>query len=125
VSYDGGVARFLADKTFSQDIFGLTPGKKYWVQFFYDARGCCGGTIDLATKFNDTQLDNIVNVKPAANPAVYFFRSVEFTPDADQGTLAFVTTGSGDATVLIDAVTIVNATATPIMNPVRGWWRCR
>ncbi|MEO8425778.1 MAG: hypothetical protein ABI651_01570 [Verrucomicrobiota bacterium] len=97
-----------SDKTMSQDISGLTPGKKYWIQFYYDARNCCGGSINLATKFNDTQLDNIVNIKPAASPLEYYFRSVEFTPDTDSGTLAFATTGDGgDATVVIDAVTIV------------------
>src|SRR5206468_2723817 len=27
----------------SQDIVGLTTGKRYWIQFFYDARACCPG----------------------------------------------------------------------------------
>lgn len=97
-----------SDKSLSQEISGLKPGKRYWVQFFYDARNCCGGSINLATKFNDTQLDNIVNIKPALNPREYRFRSVEFTPTADLGTLAFATTGDGgDATVVMDSVTVV------------------
>src|SRR5205814_1641220 len=38
----------------SQDITGLTPGKQYWIQFYYDARNCCvGGTVDIVTKFAD------------------------------------------------------------------------
>ena len=36
----------------SQDIFGLEDGVRYVVQFFYDARNCCGGTIDLAVQIN-------------------------------------------------------------------------
>src|SRR5262245_2144801 len=32
----------------AQDITGLTAGKRYWVQFYYDARACCGGSIDLS-----------------------------------------------------------------------------
>ncbi len=100
-----------ADKTLSQDVTGLVVGKKYWVQFYYDARGCCGGTIDVATKFNGVQIDNVVNVKPAGNPAQYYFRNVEFTAEADSGTLAFVTAGSGDATLNLDAVSIVQRDA--------------
>ncbi len=100
-----------ADKNLSQEVTGLVAGKKYWIQFYYDARACCGGTIDLATKFNGVQLDNVVNVKPAAGPAEYFFRSVAFTADGDTGTLAFVTAGSGDATLNLDAVSIVQREA--------------
>ncbi len=91
----------------SQDLSGLTPGKQYWIQFFYDARGCCGGTIDLKTKFNDVELDKIANVKPVTGGKPYNFRSVSFKPDTDAGTLTFETVASGDATALVDAVTLV------------------
>src|SRR2546428_4235883 len=30
-----------------QTVTGLSPGQSYWLQFYYDARNCCGGTVDL------------------------------------------------------------------------------
>lgn len=93
--------------TLSQDLTGLQAGKRYWLQFFYDARGCCGGSIDISVKFNDVELDKIPNVRPATGGNPYYFRSVPFTPDSDVGTLALVTTAAGDATVNWDAVSVV------------------
>ncbi|MBI4663464.1 MAG: DUF642 domain-containing protein [Verrucomicrobia bacterium] len=106
-------------KTLSQEITGLTPGKQYWIQFYYDARNCCGGTIDLITKFNDVELDKVPNVKPATGGKPYYARSVPFKAEADAGTLAFATVASGDATVNLDAVTIVerDTNNVPVINP--------
>src|SRR5437867_2989987 len=73
------VAFVQGSANLSQDIAGLTAGKQYWVQFFYDARNCCGGTIDIVTKFADTELDRIINVRPALlNSKPYYARSVPF-----------------------------------------------
>ena len=94
--------------TLAQDITGLTAGKRYWVQFYYDARGCCGGTIDVLVKWNNTELDRIPNVKAASGTnAAYYFRNVAFTPDSDMGTLTLQTVANGDATANFDAITIV------------------
>jgi len=95
--------------TLAQDITGLTAGKRYWVQFYYDARNCCGGgTIDVLVKWNTTELDRIPNVKPASGTnRVYYFRNVALAPDSDAGTLTLQTVANGDATVNFDAVTIV------------------
>src|SRR5262245_28003164 len=92
----------------SQEIAGLTAGKQYWIQFFYDARNCCGGTIDLVTKFAETELDRINNVRPATlSSKPYYTRNVPFVAALETGTLTFTTIASGDATVLLDGVTIV------------------
>ncbi len=93
----------------SQTIAGLEPGKRYWVQFFYDARACCGGTINfIAVKWNGESIDVIPNVVPATGaPPVYFFRSAAFTPETDTGELSFEIAIDGDATALFDGVTIV------------------
>ena len=105
--------------TLSQKISGLTSGQLYWVQFFYDARNCCGGTIDIATKFADQDLDRVPNVKASTGGQSYKFRNVPFTPQGDSGLLAFSTTSVGDATALFDAVSIVprDAADIVIMNP--------
>jgi hypothetical protein len=92
----------------SQDITGLTAGKQYWIQFSYDARNCCGGTIDIVTKFADAELDRIANVRPAIlSSKPYYTRSVPFVAASDAGRLTFTTIASGDATALFDGVTIV------------------
>jgi hypothetical protein len=105
--------------TVSQDIFDLEAGKQYFVQFFYDARGCCGGTVDLSTEIDGNELNRIVNVQPSTDGDPYKFRSVAFTPESDTITLGFTTTTSGDATALIDAVSIVQRDEgnIPLQNP--------
>lgn len=92
----------------SQEIPGLTPGQQYWVQFWYDARNCCGGTIDITTKIGETEIDRVGNVRAAVlNNRPYYSRSVPFVAEADSALLTFATTASGDATAVFDAVTIV------------------
>ena len=120
----------------NQVISGLTVGQSYWIQFFYDARACCGGTINLETRWEGTLLDTISSVTPVTGGAGYKFKNVVFTPAAESGTLAFATTAAGDATALLDAVCIVprsagqvivmnpsfEASGTPIeVVPVAGW----
>src|SRR5262245_18581319 len=97
--------------TLSQDISGLTPNKQYWLQFQFDSRKCCGGTIDIVAKWNDAALAKFSNIKPADGGAPYQFANVPFTPDNDSGTLALQTVASGDATALFDGVTIVQRDA--------------
>jgi hypothetical protein len=93
----------------SQLITGLTAGKRYWIQFYYDARACCGGTIrSIIVKWNNATVDNIPNVVPNADPIrAYYLHSAPFTPDSDTGNLTLDTVIEGDATANVDAVTIV------------------
>lgn len=113
------VAFIQGSASLSQTISGLTPGESYWIQFSYDARNCCGGTIDLLTKFNDADLDRIPNVRPITGGNPYLFRNVRFTPDADTGVLKFTTIAGGDATVVMDSITIVQRSTNEVvvMNP--------
>ncbi|MDA1276976.1 MAG: DUF642 domain-containing protein [Verrucomicrobia bacterium] len=113
------VAFMQGSSKLSQEIVGFQPGKQYWIQFFFDARNCCGGTIDLITRFNDKDLDKVTNVKPASGGAPFYFRNVPFTPEEDFGTIAFATAASGDATIVLDAVTVVQRDAgdLAVMNP--------
>ncbi len=91
--------------TLSQEIYNLTPGQQYWIQFRYDRRN--SQAFDLVTKFNDVELDKILDPKMAVGGAPYYFRNVVFTPEADYGVLTFEVAAYGDSTALIDAVTIV------------------
>lgn len=100
------VAFLQGSVTLSQTLTGLVAGKTYWVQFRYNVRGCCGGTMDLATKIDDVEVDRISNIKTAGqNP--YFSRNVPFKAAADTVRLTLASTASGDATVLVDGVTVV------------------
>lgn len=102
----------------TQELAGLVAGKRYVIQFAYDARGCCGGAIDLITKINGVELDKIANVKPVAGGDPYRLRTVPFTAEADTATLTLSTVSSGDATILLDAVTVVqrDANQLPVFN---------
>ncbi len=117
---DGQQMAFLQNSNaLTQNVSGLSVGQDYWVQFFYDARACCGGSVDLATKWDGTTLDSISGVTPSLGGAGYKFRNVPFTAAAESGTLALTTTVLGDGTGLLDAVCIVPHAAgqVPLMNP--------
>jgi hypothetical protein len=112
--------------TVSQDIVGLTPGKRYWIQFHYDARN--GSDIDLGIRFSTTTqggamdelLETITKIRPArATSSPYYTRTIPFTPDVADGTLTFEVTARGDSTILLDAVTIVQRDEGnfPVLNP--------
>ncbi|HAB16096.1 MAG TPA: hypothetical protein PLX89_21310, partial [Verrucomicrobiota bacterium] len=101
------VAFMQGASSLSQDITGLVAGKRYWIQFYYDARACCGGTIDLSTLVDDVSLDKITNVKPVTGGAPYLFRNVSFSAAADFANIKLQTVNSGDATVVLDGVTLV------------------
>jgi hypothetical protein len=97
--------------TLSQTVNGLVAGKQYWLQFRYNVRNCCGGTIDLTTRFDGIDLDTVTAIAPVGGANPYYFRQVLFTPAASSGLLEFVSSAAGDATVLLDAVTIVQRDA--------------
>lgn len=110
----------------SQEISGLVPGKRYWIQFRYDARN--GSDLDLGVRFStanqggalDELLDLIVKPRPAIGTrSPYYSRTVPFVPDTDTGTLSFEVTARGDSTILLDAVTIVQRDEGnfPVLNP--------
>ncbi len=97
------------DGTLSQQISGLTPGKQYWLQFWYASRDCCGGSMVIQASFGGTPIGVVNNAQTATD--AFHFVSLAFTPTSDTGTLAFQTTATGDATALFDAVSIVQRDA--------------
>lgn len=105
------------DGTLSQGISGLTPGKQYWLQFSYAARDCCGGSMVIQVSFGGVPIGVVNNAQTATD--AFHFVSLAFTPTSDTGTLAFQTTATGDATALLDAVSIVqrNTDNVVIANP--------
>ena len=106
-------------QTLQQNISGLTAGQGYWIQFFYDARSCCGGVLDLATQWDGVTLDKISGVSFATGGAGYQFRNVPSTAAGESGALALVSSAAGDASALVDGVCLVprGAGQIVVMNP--------
>ncbi len=113
------VAFIQGSSTLSQEILDFEPGELHWLQFFYDARGCCGGTIDLVVRLDDVELATITNVKPSTDGNPYKFINIPFTPEFDFGVLGFQTIASGDATLNLDGIAILRGEEgeVPLMNP--------
>ena len=117
------VAFMQANQTLSQDISGLTPGKQYWLQFWWTGRNCCGATLELDVSFGGAQLTSIPGIGGTNNnvdTSGYYFANFAFTPTNGAGILTFQSVvPSGDATVGIDAVNIVQRDAgnVVLMNP--------
>lgn len=118
---DGTLAGFKQGAgVFTQEISDLESGKQYFVQFFYDARACCnGGTVDIAVEIDGLEIDKVENIIPVTAGDPYKFRSAAFTAESDFAILGFRTTVVGDATALIDAVSIVQRDEgeLAVMNP--------
>ena len=102
-------ARVWHDGTLSQDISGLTPGKQYWLQFWYMARNCCGGTMVMQVSFGGAPVGAVNDVQLAT--LGFNFVNLPFTPTNDTGTLSFKTTVTGDMSAYIDAVSLVQRDA--------------
>ncbi len=117
---DQGRAAFMQGaSSLSQEVLGFVPGEQHWLQFFYDARGCCGGTIDLIVSLDDLELARIDNVKASADGSPYKFGNILFVPEFDLGVLTFQTVANGDATINLDAVSIIvrDEGQVPVANP--------
>jgi len=97
----------------TQDISGLTPGSRYWLQFFYDGRTGGGASESLIVKWNDTEIGRVADLRPATG--AYYFMSAPFVPDADAGTIRFTHVVSGDRTLLLDGVTVVARTTDDVV----------
>ncbi len=107
------VALLQQNTSLSQQIAGLVPGAGYWLQCRYNAR--TGGSIQAAIRLGGVQIGAIPPVTPVGGGNAFYSLSVPFTPAQSSGLLEFVTTSVGDATLLLDAVTIVPRTAGEIV----------
>jgi hypothetical protein len=111
------VAFIQAAGTLSQTVYGLTPGQPYWLQFRYNLRDCCLASgnppvMDLTVRFAGQALLTIPAIQPLATATAgelnYYFTNVVFTPASASGVLQFAATPvSGDASLLLDGVSIV------------------
>ena len=91
----------------SQTISGLDTTKQYWLQFYYNARACCGANPALSVSFAGTTLVSPTEVTPVSGDNPYYLASVPFTPMVSSGQLTLRNVGSaGDHSLLLDAIAI-------------------
>jgi len=102
-----------------QLVGGLEAGEQYWLQFHYNVRNCCGGTMDLSIQFAEEELDYISEIYAVGGDEPYYYHHIEFTPESSSGELVFEAIAAGDATLLLDGVTLVKRTVdnVVIVNP--------
>ncbi|MGK0188737.1 MAG: hypothetical protein ACI9R3_004550, partial [Verrucomicrobiales bacterium] len=110
------VALLQGATTLTQEVQDLTVGESYWLQFYYNARDCCeNGTIDLAVTLGEQELVTLSEIEPVGDDEPFHFINIPFTAASGSAVLQFTTTPVGDATALLDAVTIVPRPATDIV----------
>ncbi len=105
--------------TLSQEIAGLEPGETYWLQFYYNARNCCGGTISFSVLFDGQELGGAQLVQPVGGTNPYRLFSASFVAENPSGVLEIGTQADGDASLVFDAVTLVRRSEddVPLINP--------
>ena len=102
-----------------QLVGGLEAGEQYWLQFHYNVRNCCGGTMDLSIQFAEEELDYISEIYAVGGDEPYYYHHIEFTPESSSGELVFEAIAAGDATLLLDGVTLAkrNVDNVAMINP--------
>ena len=113
------VAFTQGSRKLKQLVGGLETGQQYWLQFNYNVRNCCGGTMDLSIQFDEEELDYISEISAVGVDEPYYYHHVEFAPESSSGVLVFEAIAAGDATLLLDGVTLVKRTVdnVAIVNP--------
>jgi len=92
----------------TQTITGLTPGKNYWLQFYYNRRNCCGGsTVSLIVEIDGEEVARHEELKAVGGANPYHSKTVVFTPESDTAEVVFRGEAAGDATMIYDAISIV------------------
>jgi len=109
---DGTKLGFIqGTKTLSQQLTGLEAGAEYVLAFYYNARNCCGGTIGFTVSVGGEELGSVSDVKPVGGENPYNSASYSFVAAGSDAELVFSATADGDATLLLDAVSVSKAGA--------------
>ena len=107
---DGAKLGFIqGSHTLSQNLTGLEAGAEYVLAFYYNARNCCGGTIGFTVSVGGEELGSVSDVEPVGGENPYNSASYSFVAAGSDAELVFSTTAAGDATLLLDAVSVSKA----------------
>ena len=107
--------------TLSQQIYALTPGKKYWLQFRYNASVSAAAAVDLNVKFGGNLLATINNITAAGSfvgDVPFYFTNTVFMATNVSELLEFdasPTVAGTTPALLLDAVSIVQREADEIV----------
>jgi len=107
---DGAKLGFIqGSKTLSQNLIGLEAGTEYVLSFYCNARICCGGTIGFTESVGGEELGSVSDVKPVGGDNPYNSASYSFVAVGNEAELVFSAMAAGDATLLLDAVSVSKA----------------
>ncbi len=107
---DGAKLGFIqGTKAMSQQLTGLVAGTEYVLSFSYNARNCCGGTIGFTVSVGGEELGSVSDVQPVGGENAYHSASYSFVAAGTEAELVFSATAAGDATLLLDAVSVSKA----------------
>ena len=111
----GRQAVFIQSGAISQTLAGLTVGQDYYVEYYENARNCCGGTPGLIVTVSDG-VNPALTIVPnhAVTPVLginpyHHVISYGFSATATSLTLTFTKTdyAAGDSTVLLDNISFL------------------
>lgn len=94
----------------SQTLNGLHPGRGYWLQYHYNARACCNERAQkLTVRFDGQVVAEHDALVPAGDlgEVQYHRATIPVTPGNPSALLEFVHEVTGDASVVLDAVSLV------------------
>ena len=97
----------------SQNVAGLDTSKQYWLQFYANARNCCGSVPSLRVSYAGTEVYPATALPPVV-AGDYYWIHVPFVPSAASGDLVIESTDivpEGDRTLLVDAVSLIQRDA--------------
>jgi len=115
---DGAKLGFIqGTKALSQQLTGLEAGAEYVLAFYYNARNCCGGTIGFTVSVGGEELGSVSDVEPVGGENAYNSASYYFVAAGTEAELVFSATAAGDATLLLDAVSVSRAGEGPAETP--------
>lgn len=113
------VAFLQGSAVLGQSLTGLTTGQRYAAQVFYNVRNCCGGTMALSVRVDGNELANVPDIVAVGPGAPFYFLNAAFTAAGPNAELEFSSTVTGDASLLLDGISVVPQAAEEIvvMNP--------
>lgn len=115
------VAFIQGNGALSQTIYGLTAGQSYWLQFRYNLRDYQQAgppRARLTIRLGAQTLGVITNIQPSAEVGQggYYFTNIVFNASTNTAVLVFTNTQtSGDASLLLDAISIVQRPANDVL----------
>lgn len=110
------VAFIQGSASLSQDIAGLTTGQRYAVQLYYNVRNCCdGGTMGLTVRLDGNEVAAVSEIVAVGPGAPFYFLNAPFIATGANASLEFAATAAGDASLLLDGISIVPQAATEVV----------